>query len=325
MVGRRALWLGASISFLGVAAYRLLWHVPALEPLPTSQPARSHAEARVRVRAMQAAEGSEINPLCRTQLLDHGSAARRVVVLLHGYTNCPHQFQQLAAQLHANGDTVFVPRLPLHGQLNRQPVDLGRLTPLIVARFVTEVIDIAVGLAPTVIVLGFSFGGVLAAWAAQGRPEIRQALLVSASFGLRAVPNSRRRLYAALLPRLPDEFRWWDAELKEEKLGPIHAYLGYSTRGIGTLLRLGLLVQQAAKKCPPGAQSICVVVNPSDQVVDNRAVLALAEQWRRHGAVVQLYTFPTELNLIHDLMDPMQPAQQVDKVYPILLGLLKSD
>jgi carboxylesterase len=56
--------------------------------------------------------------------------------------------------------------------------------------------------------------------------------------------------------------------------------------------------------------------------VDNRAVLALAEQWQKHGAVAPVYTFPAELNLIHDLMDPMQPAQQVDKVYPFLLGLL---
>jgi carboxylesterase len=314
-------WLGMLIGAVATAAYYFLWRVPpAIEPAP--RPAQSFAEAVARVRAIQATEGPGLNPLCRTQLLDHGQPTRRAVVLLHGYTNCPHQFHRLAAQLHAAGDTVLVPLQPLHGQANRQPVDLGQMTVEMLTVFAGEVIDIACGLGQEVVLLGFSFGGVLAGWAASRRPEIRRALLVSPSFGLSAVPARWRRLYAAILSRGRDKFQWWDPVLKEQKPGPAHAYLGYSTRGIGALLRIGLLVEQAARRSAPAARSICLVLNPHDQVVDNRVALALAGLWRRHGAAVEVYTFPAQEWLIHDLMDPLQPDEQVDKVYPVLHKLM---
>ncbi|HXF62466.1 MAG TPA: alpha/beta fold hydrolase [Caldilineaceae bacterium] len=318
----RKVWLAVGLGAAGFAGYYYLWRIAPPAGHRTSRPTRSYDEAVARIRALQAAEGDEINPLCRTVLLDHGHATRRVFLLLHGYTNCPHQFHQLAPQLHAAGDTVFVPLQPLHGRVVRQPADLGRATPALLTAFLDEVVDIACGLGQELVVLGFSFGGVLAGWAATRRPEIRRAILVSPAFGLRAVPPHLRRLYANVLPRRRDEFRWWDPVLKEQKPGPEHAYLGYSTRGVGTLLQMSLLVEQAAQRHAPAAHSICVVINPSDEIVDNRAALALAELWRRQGADVKVVSFPAEDRLIHDLMDPAQPKQQVDKVYPFLLDVI---
>lgn len=311
----RKLWIGASVGVMGAAAYGLLWRLPRVTA-PPPQPAASPAEALARLQKLQAQDGPEINPLCRTQLLAQPAPARRVVMLYHGYTNCPHQYHQLAARLHAAGDMVLMPRLPLHGATNRVPRDLHRLTAQRVVDFVQATVDIAAGLAPELAVLGFSFGGVLAAWAAQHRPEVQRAVLVSPAFDLQPVPN--RRLYAALLPRLPDQFVWWDPALKEEAAGPSHAYLGFSRRGVGHLLRLGLAVEQAARRRAPAAGSICLIVNPSDELLDNRAALALAARWKRHRAKVEVRRFAAEDQLMHDLMDPLQPLQQVDKVYPLV-------
>ncbi len=316
---KRSIWLGAAAG-VGAAAYAWLWHIPFVRPQQPPRPALSYGEALTRLQQLQAEEGPEINPLCRTQLLTHDPPSRRAVMLYHGYTNCPHQFERLAARLHAAGYTVFIPRLPLHGQVNRRPNDLDRLTVQRAIDFVQTTVDLAAGLADELTVLGFSFGGILAGWAAHHRPEVQRALLVSAAFGLKAVRY--RRLYAALLPRLPEQFRWWDPVLQDRHPGPAHAYWGFSRRGVGNLLRMGLVVEWAARRTAPAARSICVLVNPSDEVVDNRTVLSLAKLWKRQGAHVETCAFRAEDQLIHDLMDPLQPAQQVEKVYPLVEQLL---
>ena len=60
--------------------------------------AASWEEAKARVAAIQAEEAADptIVPECRTRLLDHGAPTAQVVVLFHGYTNCPKQYEKLA-------------------------------------------------------------------------------------------------------------------------------------------------------------------------------------------------------------------------------------
>ena len=117
---------------------------------------------------------------------------------------------------------------------------------------------------------------------------------------------------------LPDRLRWWDAERREAKLGPPHGYVVYSLRGVGMMLGLGNGLLAAARRQRPATTRITVAVNPCDTIVDNRTVLALADVWRKHGVAVTNYEFAPELDLIHDYMDPLQPEQQVDRVYPIV-------
>jgi carboxylesterase len=185
-----------------------------------------------------------------------------------------------------------------------------------------EAVDIACGLGREVRVLGFSFGAVLAGWLAAMRPEVDQAVLVSPSFGLTALPRALRRGYAAMLPRLRDRMIWWDPALREEKPGPPHGYLWFSRRSIGELLRMGLLVEVEARHRPPAAREIWVVENPSDAVVDSHVSASLVARWRKQGACIHLHGFTAEDGLIHDLMDPMQPGQKVDIVYPVLRRIL---
>ena len=69
-----------------------------------------------------------INPLCRTRLFAHGRRTARAVVLFHGFTNCPRQFEALGRLLHERGDNVLIPRQPRHGLADRMSEDLAALT-----------------------------------------------------------------------------------------------------------------------------------------------------------------------------------------------------
>ena len=315
-------WTLATLSALGAGlVYSVGLHVPNLPQIPTAPPAQSRQEAEARLNAWDSATTEALLPVCRSRIWgkeDTGS----VIVLLHGYTNCPHQFHQLAGQLVTDGHTVVTPRLPYHGQVNRQPANLGDLDSDGLAAFKGEMLGIAHGLGERITLLGFSFGGVLAGWAAQQRSDVDHAVLASASLGLAAVRPWIRRPMTNLVRVLPDRLRWWDPARMAAKLGPPHGYVVYSMRGVGMILGLGNALLAAAKRRQPAVRQITVAVNPNDTVVDNRAALAVAGVWRKQGASVTVFEFPEKMELIHDYMDPLQPRQQVDRVYPILRELV---
>lgn len=315
---RKAWWLGAGM-VAGWAIQRSLFSYPPLPALPAPKPVTTPQEAEASLARLDEAEGGHLLPACQTRLWTPWvQRAPSCVVLLHGYTNCPNQFERLGRELHEDGHAVVAARLPYHGQVNRKPENLGKMSVENLAHCLGTVIDAAHGLGERVTLLGFSFGGVLAGWAAQRRADIDHAVLVSPSLGLQAVKPWLRPLYARLLPILPDRFLWWDPARRMEKLGPQHAYVGYSTRGVGVMLGLGGGLLNAARRAKPMAAQVSVVINPHDDVVDNGAAHALAQAWQRHDARTDLIHFPQHLRLIHDLMDPLQPNQQVDRVYPFI-------
>lgn len=302
-----------------VSLFVWLSRVWPLRNLPTPRPAATYEEALERLAVVQQDGAAEVNPLCRTHLLTHGQQVDHATILLHGFTNCPHQFHQLAVQLYEAGDNVLNVRLPRHGLADPLTDELAYLRAEELAVQANKVIDVAHGLGRRVTVLGFSLGGVVAAWAAQIRPDLDYAFLVSPAIGIRALSPWRSRLYANLLAWLPNWYRWWDPVHKQERDGPRHAYPRFATRGLAALLRLGCIVQTAARRRPPVAGKTIVITNPCDPVVDNATVAATVAAWRTHGALIHTYEFPADWCLIHDLMDPSQPQQQVARVYPQLL------
>src|SRR3990172_3566646 len=70
-----------------------------------------------------------INPLCRDIVQKHVPPTGRVIVFFHGYTNCPKQFEELGNQFYRAGFSVYIPRLPRHGYLDRLTSDTENLTP----------------------------------------------------------------------------------------------------------------------------------------------------------------------------------------------------
>jgi alpha-beta hydrolase superfamily lysophospholipase len=80
----------------------------------------------------------------------------RAFLLLHGFTDSPAQFQEIAAHLFDNGDNVYVPRVPHHAQRDAPLRALGLLRAGELEAFGDSALDIAAALGDTVVVVGLS-------------------------------------------------------------------------------------------------------------------------------------------------------------------------
>jgi carboxylesterase len=154
------------VLFGGLIALFLLLSSPpdprSLGSLPS--PATGYEDARQRIEALWADEGAEYNPLCRLIFMDHDKKTERVIVFLHGYTNCPEQFRQLGQRFFEQGYNVLIAPQPHMGLADRMNSEQALLTAEELAAYTDEVIDIAQGLGDRVSLAGLSGGGVMAAW-----------------------------------------------------------------------------------------------------------------------------------------------------------------
>ena len=254
-----------------------------------------------------------------------GGARRpgRVYVCLHGLTNSPQQYVPLAARLLARGDaTVFIPRLPRHGLADRMTTGLAQLAEAELVDATAAALDTAAGLGDEVVVTGISMGGVLATWAAQYRPVAR-VVIVAPALGLPYLPPPTIGPLTALALRLPNRYIWWDPRQKAAVAGPTYAYPRFATHALARIQRLGLRLAAAARTAPPAARSVWLVTNAADLAISNRQVDRLAANWERAGATnLRRYVFPRRLKLFHDLVDPLQPNQQVAVSHPALERLV---
>ena len=102
-----------------------------------------------------------------------------------------------------------------------------------------------------------------------------------------------------------------------------YAYVGWSSRALGEVLRLGVATARAAVRQRPAGQHLVVVTNANDVAVSNQLTRQLVSLWQSRGLRrVEFYEFDREQGLEHDLIDPNNPQQRVDLVYPILLDLI---
>jgi alpha-beta hydrolase superfamily lysophospholipase len=287
-----------------------------------NQPVTDFESARAQVAALQALDDDQINPVCHTCLLDHGRRTRRVVVCYHGYTNCPCQFQTLGEHFFAEGDNVFIPRLPYHGLRDRLTKEQARLTRRDLIDFTNRTIDIACGLGEEIVLTGLSAGAVMAAWAAHFRPEVHTVVVAAPSLGLPGFPVWASDLTSWLMHYIPNLFIWWDQKAKANIKGAPHAYSRFATRALGEIVALGWQVRRAARTTPPLAKRLAVIISESDEAVHLGLVEQLASDWQRHAPdCVTVQRFPAHLRIHHDMVDPTQPAQRIDLVYPVWSAL----
>ncbi|MFN8473348.1 MAG: alpha/beta fold hydrolase [Anaerolineae bacterium] len=283
----------------------------------------SYEEAIARIKAYQAEEGADINDVCRTRLWTHGHKTTRALVYFHGYTNCPAQFDQLGEILYEKGLNVYVPRLEHHGLKDVMSTDQANLTSDMLVRLTNESIDIAHGLGESVTVMGLSAGGVMAAYAAQFRSDVDLAVVISPSFGLPFLPAPVSDLAKWILPVVPNMFIWWDPRVKEKIEGPSYGYPRFSTHALMNVFKAGDLSRVEAKSKPPAAKHVVVITSDSDTAIHLETARDLAKEWWVTAPDrVQVYTFPKEQHIIHDMIDPRQTAQRVDVVYPVILQYL---
>jgi carboxylesterase len=278
-------------------------------------------EAIQRIETLQAQEPVDMNPVCRLQFMSHDQPVEQAIVLVHGYTNCPQQFRQLGQRFFDLGYNVLIAPLPHHGLADRLADEQAQLTAEELVAYADKVVDIAQGLGEQITMVGISGGAVTTAWAAQNRSDLDFAVMISPAFGYQQVATPLTAPGTNLYRILPNLFRWWDDMLQAER-GPAHCYPQYSTRALAEILRLGFAVQAAARREPPAAHAILVVTNANDTAVNPELTARVVKDWREHHADLKTYEFEGELQLPHDLIDPAQPDEQIDNVYPRLIDLI---
>ena len=72
----------------------------------------------------------------------------------------------------------------------------------------------------------------------------------------------------------------------------------------------------------PSAKKMVVVFNANDNSVNNALTMDVVKSWQAHAANLTTYEFEANLKLDHDLIDPSQPNQRIDIVYPRLIDLI---
>lgn len=287
---------------------------------PRVNPARSHAEAIARVRALQSLDGPEILPQAHTTLLERGERTPLAAVLLHGFTNHPGQYREFAPLLFERGVNVLVPRLPLQGDRNRMTHKLAALTAESLLARASEAVDIAQGLGERVCVAGISTSGLLAAYFAQHRADVARAVCVSPVFALLDMPHWVSVAASFAMRELPNAFLWWDPRIRE-KQRPSTAYPRFPTRALAQAMRIGDDVYAQSAREAFAARSVAVAINACDPAVNNAAADEVVRRWRERRSETDLYCF-RDLPKNHDIIDPDNPHARTDLVYPRLLELL---
>jgi carboxylesterase len=272
---------------------------------------------------LAALDDERISPVCRTRGLLHGQPTGQVVILVHGLTNCPQQWAPLADLLFKRGCNVLLPRMPRHGLADRMTTEPSLLRAEELRDFADRVVDVAAGLGERVTIVGISAGGIVAAWVAQHRPEAARAILISPSLGFGRYGEWLQHLFMHAVLALPDVETHRFSRI--DRAMP-YAYVGWSSRALGEVLRLGVATARAALVERPACQQLVVITNANDIAVSNQLTRQLVSLWQARGLRrVEFYEFEREQALEHDLIDPNNPHQRIDLVYPILLDLIARD
>lgn len=286
------------------------------------RPALEYGEALARLETLRDGEGETVQPFCRTKFLSHHQQTAQVILCLHGLGHCPQQFQKLSLHLYKLGYNALTTRLPYHGLEAGQPPNLADLTAEDLAAHTDTVVDIGRGLGRQVTLVGFSAGGVMAAWAAQQRTDIDQAVLIAPFFSHRLIPNALNRVVVRLVMRLPNvPLRRPPWAKADSAAHPVHSFPASHT--LGQVVRLGVHTQSLARQAPPQAGRVTMVLNPHDPVVNNRVPRDLAAWWRRHGYnQLEIYDLNEALRLPHNIVDPGVKKQNGALVHPLLIHLI---
>ena len=289
--------------WLAVAAIVAILSIALAAVVPThirdftshATPARDYADAIDRVARQQQSDDRVVAPGGRSVLLTHGARTARAVVLLHGLTNSPRQYEHLAARLYAAGDNVFIPRLPHHAERTGTAASLAGLTGEELRSYADSAVDVAVGLGHSVIVAGVSAGGTIAAWIAQNRADIHRVVIVAPVLEIGRVPSFLAVPLMNFALRLPNVTRTEPPDRKRPD-----RELGVSSRAVAELLRFGTAVRRAAAHKASLARNIVFVMNANDHTVKTLPAVELARCWSEKGAAVVMYQFPLALGLPHE-------------------------
>ncbi|MEU5931808.1 alpha/beta fold hydrolase [Micromonospora sp. NPDC047187] len=240
--------------------------------------------------AIIAAEAADpaVRPESRSRLLSHGSRTGRAVLLLHGYTLAPEQYEGLAEEFFDSGYNVWVPRAPQHGTVDRlahHRVEAGELTT-----YAAQGWAVAAALGDEVGVVGISGGAVLAAWLAQVPGNVvRHLLLLSPFFG----PNPRQAPAYAVRPLIV----LYGRRVLRDRV----TSRGYSLAAVTQYLTIARSLPKPPRRA--GLRSAAVAISPLDGVVDLRAAVDVPRRIADANAIpLRVCTLPAALGVEHNTL-----------------------
>lgn len=312
-VGTLGAILTGALVLLGLAAF-IPTNTTSLASRP--RPANSYESALLLAKEIQRAD-SGAAPEGKTVVRVHGQRTPRVIVFFHGLTNSPRQYKALSDSVYNDGANVIIPRLAWHGLTGGTASNLGKMTADSLTRIADLAVNAATGLGDTVIVFGVSLGGVLTSWVAQNRP-IDRAVIASPALGLSHLSTTLQTPAMNMMLRVPNYSR----NDPPDTLRPDRT-LGWSTRGVGEMLKLGTSVRRAADHKAPVARDIRVLANLSDMTVNRSAIDELVDHWQQKGAPVHYYELADTLKLPHDIVDPDEATARTNLSDPIILALIR--
>jgi pimeloyl-ACP methyl ester carboxylesterase len=288
-----------------------------------ARPAASYEAGLGLVDSLRARDGSDIASNCGTTLYTHGRRVGHAIVLLHGLTNCPAQFDSIGRLLYARGANVLIPRLPQHGYADRMTTALARVNALELCALTDLALDAAGGLGDTVTVAGLSIGGVLAGWAGQERADVHRLVMIAPIFAVARAPGLWTPVVTRVALALPNHFFWWNDKAREHVAGPQHVYPRFATRSIAATLYVGAATRAEALHSAPACREVVMVTVGGDVAADNAMCAEVMRTWRARGAPSLLeYQFPAGLKLNHDVVDPEQVGGNPAITYPVLTRLI---
>jgi alpha-beta hydrolase superfamily lysophospholipase len=276
------------------------------------------AQARARLGAILAAERGDPDVGYDTRWWIGDGIAPTAVVLLHGLTNCPPQYDALAPLLHARGHAVIVPRMPLHGYRDRMTDALANLRATDMEAAALEAVAIAALCGERVVVAGISIGATLAGWLA-ARTRIDTGIAFAPFCGLKELYGGLNDALGALLRALPNAFGWWDPRVKENQ-PPAHGYPRFATRALGESLLLSTDIARAPRAAH--ARRAVLVLNANDPVVNNAHAHRRFSALRAYGVDYERVVLEG-LPKMHDVFEPL-PQAHTEVVYPALIDLIEA-
>ena len=278
------------------------------------------ATARAKLEAIAEAERRDplVNPLHGTRWWLGDRVAPICVVLLHGLTNSPPQYDLLGAQLAARGHAVVVPRLPCHGFRDRMTDALAKLRAEELEIAALEALAIGALCGERVVVAGISIGATLAGWLA-ARTRIDTGIAFAPFCGLKELYAGANDTLGAVLRALPNAFGWWDPRMKE-KQPPSHGYPRFATRALGESLLLSTDIDRAPQ-AEHGRRAV-LVLNANDPVVNNAHAHRRFSTLRGYGVEYERVVLQG-LPKMHDVIEPL-PQAHTELVYPALIDLIET-
>lgn len=296
--------------------------LPPAVPASSPRPVATYAEALKRVAALKARDDASI--AYGTVFLGQGSKVATAVVIFHGYTNNPKQFAKIAADYHAAGYNVLVPRLPGHGKADLVTDALSEATAGAYVRTIDDSIDIAHGLGDHVQVVGLSGGGTMALWAAYNRDEVDRVVAIAPFMLPLNVPDAVVKPITVAARVIPDIYIPWDPTDPDAKNVPPHRYPRFSIRSMAAMLDVSFHISETAPQRKTRLAEVVLVNNESDFAVDmSYSTNVVKSRFSPLASRTQIITMPVRKGFAHDLIDPQGVnAAHIGEIYARLYPVL---